>query len=329
MLKDPHLRDDKQYISTLKKRILALKKEKQAIIIAHNYERPEIQQIADIVGDSLELSRAVTKVNAKVVVFCGVHFMAETASILNPQKKILLPVKEAGCPMADMIDLKGLLKLKKANPGVPVVCYVNSSAQVKAESDVCCTSSNALEIVASLPDKKVIFVPDKNLGAYIQLKLPEKDILLWEGFCPTHMRISEQEIIICKKQHPKASFIAHPECPQKLLRHADYIGSTSGMLKYAKNTKAKEIIVGTELGMIYRLKKENPGKKFYSPSVHFICADMKLTTLGWLLHSLENMVYEVRVSEKIRKKAIKSLNKMMMSLPAEEKKTKGAKKAKR
>ncbi len=329
MLKDPHLCDDKEYIATLKKRILALKKEKQAIIIAHNYERPEIQQIADILGDSLELSRAVTKVDAKVVVFCGVHFMAETASILNPHKKILLPVKEAGCPMADMIDHKGLLKLKNANPGVPVVCYVNSSAEVKAESDVCCTSSNAMEMVASLPDKKIIFVPDKNLGAYIQSQLPEKEIILWEGFCPTHMRISEQEIITCKKQHPKATFMAHPECPEKLLKHADYIGSTSGMLKYVKSVKSREIIVGTERGMISRLKKENPKKKFYSPSEHFICADMKLTTLGWLLHSLENMVYEVRVSEKIRKKAIKSLNRMLMCLPAEKNKTKGAKRAKR
>ncbi|MCK4994703.1 MAG: quinolinate synthase NadA [Candidatus Omnitrophica bacterium] len=329
MLKDLPLADDKQYILAIKKRIVALKKEKKAIIVAHNYERPEIQDIADILGDSLELSRAVTKVAAKVVVFCGVHFMAETASILNPHKKILIPVKEAGCPMADMIDLKGLLKLKKASPGVPVVCYVNSSAEVKAESDVCCTSSNALDIVASLPDKKIIFVPDRNLGSYIQTKLPEKDILLWEGFCPTHMRIAEEEIITCKKQHPKAKFMAHPECPQRLLKHADYIGSTSGMLKYSKSTKAKEIIVGTERGMIHRLKRENPGKKFYSPSEHFICADMKLTTLGWLLHSLENMVYEVKVSEKIRKKSVEALNKMLKCMPASNKKTKETKREKR
>lgn len=307
--------DDKKYIASLKERILALKKKRQAVIIAHNYERPEIQQLADILGDSLELSRAVTKVDAKVVVFCGVHFMAETASILNPKKKILLPVKEAGCPMADMITLKKLRALKKANPGIPVVCYVNSSAQVKAESDVCCTSSNAVEIVASLPDKNIIFVPDKNLGSYIQSKLPEKHIILWEGFCPTHMRISEEEIIDCKKKYPNAKFMAHPECPQKLLQHADYIGSTSGMLKYVKEVKAREIIVGTEIGMIYRLKRENPKKIFYSPSDHFICADMKLTTLGWVLHSLENMVYEVKVSEAVRRKARKSLDKMLTTLP--------------
>lgn len=315
MLENPHLTDDKEYITSLKKRITKLKKQRQAIIIAHNYERPEIQQIADVLGDSLELSRIATKIEAKVVVFCGVHFMAETASILNPHKKILLPVKEAGCPMADMITLKKLRILKKTHTRVPVVCYVNSSAEVKAESDICCTSSNALEIVASLPDKKIIFVPDKNLGAYIQSKLPSKQIILWEGFCPTHIRVSEEEILDSKLKHPKAKFMAHPECPERLLKHADYIGSTSGMLKYASQTNDKEIIVGTELGMLTRLRKENPKKKFYSPSEHFICADMKLTTLGWVLHSLENMVYEVKVTDKVRKKAKKALDKMLAVLP--------------
>jgi quinolinate synthase len=308
-------KDDSNYLELLGKKIIELKKSRQAVVIAHNYERPEIQQIADIVGDSLELSRAVTQVDAKIVVFCGVHFMAETASILNPKKKILLPVKESGCPMADMITTKELKALKKKHPKVPVVCYVNSSAGVKAESDVCCTSSNAVDIVASLKAKKVIFVPDKNLGSYIQSKLPEKQIILWEGFCPTHMRIKEEEILQAKKDHPKAKFMAHPECPQKLLRHADYIGSTSGMLKYAKKSKDKEIIVGTELGMIYRLEKENPKKKFYCPSEHFICADMKLTTLGWVVHSLENLVFEVKVSDAVRKKARKSLDRMLKVLP--------------
>ncbi|MBU1044099.1 MAG: quinolinate synthase NadA [Candidatus Omnitrophica bacterium] len=307
--------EDKKYLEALSQKIIQLKKSRKAVVIAHNYERPEVQQIADIVGDSLELSRAVTKVREKIVVFCGVHFMAETASILNPAKTILLPVKEAGCPMADMITTKELKVLKNKYPKVPVVCYVNSSADVKAESDVCCTSSNALEIVNSLKSKQVIFVPDKNLGSYIQSQLKEKQIILWEGFCPTHMRIKEEEILQSKKDHPKAKFMAHPECPQKLLQHADYIGSTSGMLKYVKNDKNKEFIVGTELGMIYRLEQENPEKKFYCPSEHFICADMKLTTLGWVAHSLEDMVFEVKVSESIRKKAKKSLNKMMSVLP--------------
>lgn len=303
--------EDKKYLEILSKKIIQLKKSRKAVVIAHNYERPEVQQVADIVGDSLELSRAVTRVEAKIVVFCGVHFMAETASILNPEKTILLPVKEAGCPMADMITTKELKVLKNKYPGVPVVCYVNSSAEVKAESDVCCTSSNALEIVNSLNSKQVIFVPDKNLGSYIQRNLPEKEIILWEGFCPTHMRIKEEEILQSKKEHPKAKFMAHPECPQKLLQHADYIGSTSGMLKYAKLDKSKEFIVGTELGMIYRLEQENRTKKFYCPSEHFICADMKLTTLGWVAHSLEDLVFEVKVSDAIRKKAKKSLDKMI------------------
>lgn len=303
--------EDKKYLEILSKKIIQLKKSRKAVVIAHNYQRSEVQQVADIVGDSLELSRAVTRVEAKIVVFCGVHFMAETASILNPEKTILLPVKEAGCPMADMITTKELKVLKNKYPGVPVVCYVNSSAEVKAESDVCCTSSNALEIVNSLNSKQVIFVPDKNLGSYIQRNLPEKEIILWEGFCPTHMRIKEEEILQSKKEHPKAKFMAHPECPQKLLQHADYIGSTSGMLKYAKLDKSKEFIVGTELGMIYRLEQENRTKKFYCPSEHFICADMKLTTLGWVAHSLEDLVFEVKVSDTIRKKAKKSLDKMI------------------
>ncbi|MBU4304477.1 MAG: quinolinate synthase NadA [Candidatus Omnitrophica bacterium] len=320
MSRNKRANDDKQYLAALRKNIDRLKKEKNAVVVAHNYERPEVQQIADICGDSLELSRAVMKIDADVVVFCGVHFMAETASILNPRKKILLPVKEAGCPMADMITLKKLRKLKKQYPGVPVVCYVNSSAAVKAESDVCCTSSNALEIVASLPGKKVIFIPDKNLGDYIQAKLPEKEIVLWEGFCPTHIRVSEDEIIDSRKKHPAAHFIAHPECPQRLLEHADYIGSTSGMLRYVAQAKNKEFIVGTEMGMIYRLQKENPSKRFYCPSEHFICADMKLTTLGWIAHSLETMTYEVKVSGSMREKAKRSLDAMLAVLPKEEKK---------
>ena len=303
--------EDIKYINDLKEKISILKKKRNAVVIAHNYQRPEVQEIADITGDSLELSRIVTTVDANTVIFCGVHFMAETASILNPDKKILLPVRESGCPMADMISLKNLRKLKKANPGCPVICYVNSSAEVKAESDIACTSSNAVKVADSLFEKKIIFVPDQNLGKYIQTQLSHKEIVLWEGFCPTHIRVSEEEILESKKKYKKAEFIAHPECPPRLLQHADYIGSTSQMLQYVKKSRAKEFIVGTELGMIYRLEQEAPNKRFYSPSEHFICADMKLTTLGWIAHSLEKMVYEVKVSDKVRKGAKKSLQRMM------------------
>jgi len=305
---------DKQYQRDLQKKIAILKKQRHAVILAHNYQRPEVQDIADFTGDSLELSRVAVDVKAEVVVFCGVHFMAETASILNPHKKILLPVKEAGCPMADMITLAGLRRLKKKYPGAPVVCYVNSSAAVKAESDICCTSSNAMAVVASLPQKQVVFVPDQNLGRYIQEKLPQKEMILWQGFCPTHIRVSEEEILAAKKRYPKAHFLSHPECPERLLRHADYIGSTSGMLRYVQTSKAREFIVGTENGMIYRLQQDTPRKKFYPASEHFICADMKLTTLGWVAHSLEHLVHEVTVPDSIRKKARLSLDRMMATL---------------
>jgi quinolinate synthase len=298
----------------LRDKICRLKQQRHAVILAHNYQRPEVQDIADFAGDSLELSRAVVDVKADVVVFCGVHFMAETASILNPQKKILLPVREAGCPMADMITLAGLRRLKKKYPRAPVVCYVNSSAAVKAESYICCTSSNAAAVVAALPQRQIIFVPDQNLGRYIQGTLPDKQIILWQGFCPTHIRVSEEEISAAKRRYPKAQFLAHPECPAQLLRHADYIGSTSGMLKYVTGSSAREFIVGTENGMIYRLQQEAPRKKFYSASEHFICADMKLTTLGWIAHSLEHLVYEVNVPDSIRKKARVSLERMMATL---------------
>ncbi len=303
--------EDKDYQRELRRKIKQLKQEKQAVILAHNYERPEVQEIADFLGDSLELSRAVTEIDAKIVVFCGVHFMAETASILNPEKTILLPVKEAGCPMADMINVKKLRDLKSRYPGAPVVCYVNSSAQVKAESDICCTSSNAVEVVRSLSEKEIIFVPDRNLADYIQTQLPHKKIFAGEGYCPTHMRISDEEIIQAKKEHPEALLMAHPECPPRLLALTDYIGSTSGMLEFVRKSPAHEFIVGTEKGMIFRLRRENPNKKFFSPSEHFVCADMKLTTLGWIAHSLENMVHEVKVNDRIRKKARKSLDRMM------------------
>lgn len=303
--------DDKKYQDVLKKKINKLRKEKNAVILAHNYQRDEIQDIADITGDSLQLARAATKVDADIIEFCGVHFMAESASILNPEKKVLLPVKEAGCPLADMITAEKLRALKAQHPDAACVCYVNSAAEVKAESDVACTSSNAIEVVRSLANKKIIFVPDENLGKYAQLNVPEKEIILWKGFCSTHIRLSEEEVIKAKKEHPQAEFLAHPECNPEVLELADQVCSTGGMFKYAQAAKSKEFIIGTESGMLYRLQKENPDKRFYLPSEHLVCANMKLTTLGWVAHSLEAEVFEVRVAEEVRLKAKKSLDKML------------------
>jgi len=237
--------------------------------------------------------------------------MAESASILNPEKTVLLPVEESGCPLADMITLRNLKEKKAQFPDAAVVCYVNSSAEIKSESDISCTSSNAIEVVRSAPNKRVIFVPDKNLGKYVQRNVPEKEIILWEGYCPTHLRLTEEDVLAAKKQFPSAEFVAHPECKPEVLDMADHICSTAGMFKYTKASKTKEFIVGTEMGMLYKLKKENPDKLFHIPTSHLICAKMKLTTLGWVAYSLENLVYEVKVPERIREKAKKTLERML------------------
>jgi len=303
---------DKKYIEDLKKKIDDLKAKRNAVIIVHNYQRDEIQDIADISGDSLALSKAAVRTDAETIVFCGVHFMAETAAILNPSKTVLLPVAEAGCPMADMITVEKLLTKKKEYPDAAVVCYVNSSAEIKAVSDICCTSSNAIEVVSSLKDhKQVIFIPDKNLGRYVQSQLPDKEIILWEGFCPTHIRLQEEEVAQTKKAYPEAEFIAHPECQPQVLALADHICSTGGMFTYVKESKAKEFIIGTEMGMLYRLKQENPGKKFYMPTQHLICPSMKLTTLGWVAHALEANEHIIKVPEDIAKKALVSIGRML------------------
>jgi quinolinate synthase len=302
---------DKKYIENLKKKIARLKKERKAVIIVHNYQREEVQDIADHIGDSLALSQTAVNVDAEVIVFCGVHFMAESAAILNPEKKVLLPVKEAGCPMADMVTAEKLKVMRQKYPDAAVVCYVNSSARVKAESDICCTSSNAIEVVGSLPNKQIIFVPDKNLGAYIQLNVPDKEIILWNGFCPTHIRLTEEEVLEAKKEYPRAEFVAHPECRPEVLALADKALSTGGMFKYIKNSSAREFIIGTERGLVYRLEKENSEKKFYLPSEHLVCANMKLITLGWVAHSLELMIHEITVPEEIREKAKLSLDRML------------------
>lgn len=302
---------DKKYIEDLQKKVLKLKKERDAVIIVHNYQRDEIQDVADISGDSLALSRAAVNTQNKVIVFCGVHFMAETASILNPDKIVLLPVKEAGCPMADMVSVEKLKAKKREYPQAAVVCYVNSSAKVKAESDICCTSSNAIAIAKSLPHKQIIFIPDKNLGRYVQSQVPDKEIILWEGFCPTHIRLQEEEVKESMKEHPQAEFIAHPECQPDVLALANHICSTGGMFKYVKSSKAKEFIIGTECGMLYKLKKDNPDKNFYLPSPNLVCPTMKLTTLGWVMHSLEAMETKVKVPDEVSALAKKALDKML------------------
>lgn len=303
--------DDTAYKTELIEKINKLRKGKNAVVIVHNYQREEIQAIADYLGDSLALAQAAVKTQANIIVFCGVHFMAESAAILNPTKKVLLPAQEAGCPLADMITVDKLKEKKQAFPDAAVVCYVNSSAETKAESDIACTSSNAVQVVKSLKEKRIIFVPDKNLGRYVQGHVPEKDIILWEGFCPTHIRLREIDIKAAKNRLPNAEFVAHPECDPEVLKYADAICSTGGMFKYVKKSSKKEFLIGTEMGMLYRLRQENPGKKFYLPTTHLICANMKLTTLGWVLHALEKEVYEVKLEGKIAKKAKQALMRML------------------
>ena len=291
-------------------RINRLKKEKNAVIYAHNYQLPEVQEIADYVADSLGLARKAAESDADVIVVCGVKFMAESASILCPDKTILMPDPCAGCPMANMITPEDVIRLKEEHPGAPTVAYVNTSADVKAEVDVCCTSSNAVNIVRNLKAKEIIFVPDKNLGSFVADKTG-KNLILWNGFCPTHARIQPEEIMAEKQNHPKAKVIVHPECTPEVIEIADEALSTGEMLKYAKESDAKEFIIGTEIGMIYQLEKQNPDKKFYPASTHASCPDMKITTLAKILSCLENMEYEIKVPENIRVRAKKSIEKMV------------------
>jgi quinolinate synthase len=292
------------------KRIIDLKKRRKAIILAHNYELGEVQEIADSVGDSLELSQNAARTDAEVIVFCGVHFMAETASILCPDKVVLLPDANAGCPMANMITARKLIQRKKELPGAGVVCYVNSTADVKAESDICCTSANAVKAVLSLDAPEILFVPDQFLGHYVSTKVDRK-IILWPGYCPTHARIMPQDILKLKAEYPLAKVMVHPECRPEVIALADEVLSTGGMRSFARTTGAREIIVGTELGIIYRLKKENPEKRFIPASEQAVCPRMKLITLEKILWSLEEMSPEVKVPEEIRVRAKRAVDRML------------------
>ena len=291
-------------------RILKLKKTRNAVILSHNYQRGEVQDIADFVGDSLELSQKAARTNADVIVFCGVHFMAETASILNPSKIVLLPDANAGCPMADMITAEQLQKKKKELPGVTVVTYINSTAAVKAESDYCCTSANGVKVVSSITAKEILFVPDQYLGDFIAKKTG-KQMHLWPGYCPTHVKILPEDIIQRKKEHPEAKVVVHPECRPDVIALADEALSTSGMIRYAAREDVKELIVGTEVEILHRLNKENPGKKFFPASKKAICPNMKKITLEKILESLETMSPEVKVPEAIRVKALIPVERML------------------
>jgi len=294
----------------LKQEIRSLLLKHNAILLAHNYMRDEVQELADITGDSLGLSQEAAQTSADVIVFCGVHFMAESAAILAPDKKVLLPRLDAGCPMADMITADQLVEFKAKHPGVPVVTYVNSSAEVKAVSDICCTSANASKVVNSLPDKELIFTPDRNLGFYVS-RFTDKKIHLWDGYCPTHERLKLDTVLKLKKTHPEAIFICHPECNPVVVAEADHVCSTSGMYEYCRKSSAKRFLIGTEAGILYRLRIENPGKEFILASPALVCPNMKLTSLDDIAAALRTMQPVVTVAEDVRILAKRALDRMI------------------
>jgi len=294
----------------LKQEIRRLLDQHNAILLAHNYQRDEVQAMADITGDSLALAMAAAETDRDVIVFCGVHFMAESAAILAPDKVVLLPRPDAGCPMADMVTAEGLRAMKAEHPGATVVTYVNSSAAVKAESDICCTSSNAINVVNSLDVDEVILVPDHNLGRYIA-KHTDKTCYFWEGYCPSHDRLTVEDVERARADHPDGLFMAHPECPPEILELADHICSTSGMYDFARQNPAQKFIVGTEMGILYRLRQENPDKEFILPTSKLICPNMKLTSLEDVLKSLQTMSPEITVPAEIRDRARVTLDRML------------------
>jgi len=297
--------------SLLVEKIKKLKKDRKAVILVHNYQSSEVQDIADHLGDSLELSRIAAKTDARVIVFCGVHFMAETASILCPDKKVIMPDIAAGCPMANMLTAEDLRELKSRHPKAKVVGYINTSAAVKAELDICCTSTNAVDIVNKLKNaEEVIFIPDKYLADFVSRKTGRR-LISWDGYCPTHVKILPEDIVKSVRKHPKAKVIVHPECIPEVVDLADAVLSTGKMCGYVKESQYKEFIIGTESGIIYRLQKENLDKKFYSATELSICPNMKKTALEKVLWSLEELREEVKVSDEIRKKAKKAIDRML------------------
>ena len=293
----------------LSEKILKLKKEKNAIILAHLYQIPEIQEIADYVGDSYYLSQVARDAKEDLIIFCGVKFMAESAKVLSPEKTVILPVPNAGCPMADMAEVEDVEEMIKKYPDAFKVCYINSSYEVKALCDASVTSSSALNIIKNIPNKQILFLPDQNLGGYISEFFPEKEFILWRGFCPTHHRITAEDIIKAKEEHPNVKVLSHPECSKEVRDLSDYIGSTSGIINYATECEDKEFIIATEEGVLHQLKKKNPDKKFYFPEV-MVCPNMKKTSLQDVYDALDGKKEEVILDEGIRKKALTSLENM-------------------
>ena len=293
-------------------KIKRLKRERNAIILAHNYQIPDVQDVADYVGDSLGLSMKAAGTDADIIVFCGVFFMAETAKILSPQKTVLIPDRNAGCPMANMINAPQLRDLKSKHPLAKVLCYVNTTAEVKAECDLCCTSANAVRMVTDVlrDEREIIFAPDKYLADYVSRKTG-RDFITWKGFCPTHVKILVEDILRQKSLHPEAEVVVHPECTPPVINVADKVASTEGMCKYARQTRTKELIIGTETGILHRLRKENPDKVFYPASELAVCPNMKLTTLEKVLWSLEGMNYEVNVPQEVIFRARESIQRML------------------
>ena len=291
--------------------IIKMKKERDAVIVAHSYQIGEVQEIADLVGDSFALARYCATSPASTIVFCGVHFMAESAKILSPEKTVLLPEIHAGCPMADMVTGESLRKRKAELPGVKVVCYINSTAEVKAECDVCCTSSNAVDVIRSIPEKDILFVPDQNLGTFVAAQVPEKNIILWNGYCITHHRIKKDEVLKIKAIHPDAILLVHPECKPEIVVLADFAGSTKQIIDYAKSSTAVKFIIGTEMGVMHQLQKDNPDKTFYLMSPGLVCPNMKKTSVKSVYEALKNNQYQIEVEEEIRLKAKVCLDRML------------------
>jgi len=291
-------------------RIRKARQEKDALLLVHNYQRLEIQKLGDRVGDSLQLAREAARTRNPLIVFCGVHFMAESAKILNPQKKVILPDRNAGCPMANMITAEKLREFRARHPDAAVVCYVNSSAEVKAESEICCTSSNAVVVIRSLGNRRILFVPDRNLARYVQ-KMTGADIIPWDGYCIVHDRMRRANVVTARQAHPNALLVVHPECPPEVFEAADAVESTAGMIRFCGESKAREFIIGTELGLIEQLRDRYPEKTFHPLDSQAVCSNMKLTDLAKLAWALDHEEWEITVPERVREKAVQALERMV------------------